>query len=488
MNKEQIEFIVRNIIVHDRELSVEYEDKQDGIVSTVIEAVENSTLNFMNMDTITLNQNGKKRIVKKYTDILSPENILCLYIKHILDKKFKITYPKRNQVIKSLFNIFSAIIQMTDFTIIRFDFKNYFNTISSEYVFEKYIKNNISKRSDLYLINEFVKATKLTYAGLCTSNAIAEIISKYFDNALNQNLLPYGVVFYERYIDDGIIILNEHVEQSVIIDILEKSLAATFKDESIGGQKCRTKLNYNKFQYTSRRTMSKTKTAINFLGYEFYLSDDNNKNSQIKIEYGITSEKRKKYEKKVDKLISHYTNPSSEDYHNIELLRHRIAAFSSRQVYMTQHKGHTTWHVKGFISNYGELRYFLKAGLLEEKTQIFLQNMIEDAFRKANLTPYFLKGNKSVKISNGGKKSSKKLARKVQSSKNNSSQQDSLGYNLYYSMQKNKTMLFVQRIGYNYDGLVKLCKKIGIDNNTKHGIREYDSLLREYLIKVKVGY
>lgn len=479
MNKEQIEFIVKNIILHNSELSID-KYKQKEIVSTVIDAVENATLNFTNMDTIILNQNGKTRVVKKYTDILSPENILCSYIKHILDKKFKITYPNRNKVTKSLFTIFSAIIQMTDFTVIRFDFKNYFNTISSEYVFEKYIKDNISKRSDLYLISEFVKATKFTYAGLCTSNAIAEIISKHFDNALNQNLLPYGVVFYERYIDDGIIILNEHVEQNLVIDILKKALIATFKDENIDGQKCRTKLNLKKFQYISKRNISQTKAAINFLGYEFYLSNNNNKNDTIKIEYGITSEKRKKYEKKVNKLISKYTSPLSEDYHNIELLRHRIAAFSSRQVYMTQYKGHTTWHVKGFISNYGELRYFLKAGLIEEKTQIFLQNMIEDAFKKANLTPYFLKGNKAAQIGTGGKN--------TQPTKQHNSTQDSLGYNLYYSMQTNKTMLFVQRIGYNYNGLVKLCKKIGINNNTNHKIREYNSLLRAYLIKVKVGY
>lgn len=467
MNKEYIEYIVKKIINNNRKLYAEYENKQDEVVSRVIGAVESSTLNFKKIETLILNQNGKKRIVKEYTDKLSPENILCSYIKHILDINFKVTYPNRNKAMKSLFSIFSAIIQMTDFTIIRFDFKNYFNTISSEYVFEKYIKNNISKRNDLHLINEFVKATRFTYAGLCTSNAIAEIISEYFDNALNQNLLPYGVVFYERYIDDGIIIFNEHIDKQIIIDILENSLITIFKDKNISGQRCRTKLNFEKFKYVSRRCISQTKSiSIDFLGYEFHLSEKNNNGkTQIEIKYGITIEKQEKYKKKVDKLISYYTNPSSGDYHNMELLRQRIAAFSSRQVYVTQYKQNITWHVKGFISNYGELRYFLDTNLIDAQTKIFLQKMIESAFCRAKLTPYFLKGNQKT-----------------------TSSQDKLGYNLYDSMKTNKTMLFVQKIGYSYEGLAKLCKKIGIDNITNKKKRAYDSLVRDYLIKVKVGH
>ena len=49
-------------------------------------------------------------------------------------------------------------------------------------------------------------------------------------------------------------------------------------------------------------------------------------------------------------------------------------------------------------------------------------------------------------------------------------------------------MLFVQRIGYSYDGLAKLCNKIGIKKATNKKIRKYDSLVRDYLIKVMVGY
>ena len=461
MNKEQIKFIIKNISEYNNEYSQESLDAQERIFSNVWQSLRGNTFHFDKMETLHLNQNGKKRIVKQYRDLLSVENILSIYIKKLLDRKFRVTYPNRNKIIKSLFNIISAIVQMENFTIVRFDFKDYFNTISSKYVFEKYIKDRISNRNELYLVKNYVEATKFAYAGLCTSNVIAEIISRYFDKNLYQSLLSHGIIFYERYIDDGILIFNDHVEKDEIIDILHKTISKVFKDNSIKCRKCKTKFNLKKFQYVSKQNLSpRINTAVNFLGYEFFFSKNSNVNKiDSIIKYGIADEKRKKYEKKLDKLISFYTQAREQNPQELELLRHRIATFSSRQVYITHHKNQNTWHVKGFISNYGELRFFLKAGLLESKTEYFLRNMILDAFKRAKLMPYFLKGDSSG------------------------------SYNLYTNMKLNKTFLFVQNIGYDYQSLVKLCKKIGINNLTSdYRRRNYNSLVKEYLIKVKVGY
>ena len=161
------------------------------------------------------------------------------------------------------------------------------------------------------------------------------------------------------------------------------------------------------------------------------------------------------------KLIRLYLSNTQSCSHNtqeLELLRQRIAAFSSRQVYVNRYKNKNIWHVKGFISNYGELRFFLNTeNLIEYKTEKFLKEMIIDAFNRANLHPYFLNNN--------------------------------FGYNLYTNMKSNKTLLFVQGLGYSYQSLVKLCKKIGINEFTiNNKRRKYNSLVKEYLIKVKVGY
>ena len=455
--EKEIERAVRKIISLERNNPPKSDSE---IVTDVKTALCHSTFNFENTTSLVLKQNVKKRFVKQYVDTYSVENILCQCIKQILDRTFKIKYPNRNKITKDLFSIFPAVIQMSDFTIVKFDFKDYFNSISSIYAFEKYIKPALSNRREIDLIKEFVYSTKYTYAGLCTSNSIAEIIAQKFDDAIRETFFSNGMIFYQRYIDDSVLILNEQMDESDIKEKLNLILLNVFHDKNIQGLTCRTKFNEKKFKYISRRKILSNSDSIDFLGYKFLLSIGDT--GKIQIKYGITEDKRKKYEKRIDKLICAYKDPSSPDYQNLELLRHRIAAFSSREVYMTKHFRSNVWKVKGFISNYGELRYYLDSNLIEKDTEDYLKNMINEAFKRAEIIPpYFLKNDAEL----------------------------NRGYNLYQNMKVNKTILLVDHIGYDYKSLVKLCEQIEIDPTTANNeLRSYDSLVREYLIKLKVGY
>ena len=101
-----------------------------GIINSVNTAISANAYNFDDLSTIVLNQNGKKRVVKKYEDIFSVENVLCQHIKHVLDREFKVKYPNRNKVIRSLFSYIAAAKQMTNFTVVKFDFKDYYNSLN----------------------------------------------------------------------------------------------------------------------------------------------------------------------------------------------------------------------------------------------------------------------------------------------------------------------------------------------------------------------
>ena len=457
--EKEVERAVKRIAALDTK-SEKSSAELDRIISMVKTSMETSAFDFGKTTSLVLNQNGKKRRVKQYEDLYSAESVFCQCIKQILDRVFKVKYPNRNKTIKELFSVLAATVQMSDFTIVKFDFKDYFNSISSVYVFEKYLKSNLVDRREIDLIKNFVYSTQYAYAGLCTSNAIAEIIAKHFDDAVRQAFIGNGAIYYERYIDDSILILNEHVEEIEVKEKLEKTLLSVFYDEGIGCTvKCKTKFNRNKFQYISRRKILLSACSVDFLGYEFWFSSQK---SKIEIKYGITEAKREKYNARIDKLISCYTDSMSPDYNNLELLRHRIAAFSSREVYLTRHFRSNVWRVKGFISNYGELRYLLETGLIEDKTENYLKNMVSDAFDRAKIPkPYFLMGNTKLDC----------------------------GYNLYGNMKSNKTILLVDHIGYDYKALASLCEQIGIKHIDAHGKRRgYGTLVRDYLIKVKVGY
>lgn len=450
-----IERAVRHIAASNYDIKKTDQEISD-IIKLVNTALSTNAYNFDDLSTIVLNQNGKKRIVKKYDDIFSAESVLCQHIKHVLDREFKVKYPNRNKAIRSLFSYIAAVKQMTNFTVVKFDFKDYYNSVSSIYVFEKYIRSKIKDRFELELIHDFVYKTKYAYAGLCTSNVIAEIVAKDFDREIKNEFLTRGLLFYERYIDDCILILNENTKQADVQSLLGKILKKVF--DNIGNNdivKCKTKFNAGKFQFLSKKTLTATPVVIDYLGYEFSFSKTIN--DVVEIVYGITLAKQQKYRKRLDKIISLYTDHSSPDYNNLELLRHRILAFSSRVVYINKHFKKDVWKVKGFISNYGELRYLLDKPLVSPGTKNFLLNMIRDAFLNNGVSlPYFMKPN---------------------------------GYNLFESMKKNKTILLVDNIGYDYSSLANLCEQIDISNVDAYGKkRGYGTLVREYLIKVKVGY
>lgn len=460
--EREIERAVRHQAASDTQ-TTKSQEELDLIVAAVKNSLANSQYDFSISNSIVLNQNGKKRFVKVFPGLYSTENVLCQCIKQILDRTFKVKYPNRNKTVKSLFEVLSAVKQMSDFTIIKFDFKDYFNSVSATYVFEKFLKAKLLNRFETDLIKNFAYKTRYTYAGFNTSNAMAEIAAKHFDDAIRQAFMSKGVLFFERYIDDSVLILNEHMDENEIKIILQKILRNVFHDNTINvGAKCKTRFNDSKFRYISRRAISAIPTSVDYLGYEFWfsLNSISNKN-KIDIKYGITQAKRDKYNKRIDKLIWCYTNQFHTDFNNLELLRHRIAAFSSREVYLNKRFRSNVWKVKGFISNYGELRYLLGTDLVHNDTEVFLKNMIDDAFLRAGITkPYFLTG-----------------------------AQASSGYNLFENMKSNKTILLVDHIGYDYNSLVKLCSQIGISNFDSNGKRRgYGTLVRDYLIKVKVGY
>ena len=457
--EKEIDRAIRHISAKDTQGNLSKEALLE-LAEKVKDDAKNGSYYFEKNSIIVLQQNSKKRLVKRYENQYSTENVLCQCIKQILDDDFRIKYPNRNKISRALFSVLSAIIQMADFTIVRKDKKNYFNSVSAEYAFKKYIQNKISDRFMRNLIDEFCKKTEYTFAGFPTSNAIAEIIATEYDLLLERVFNSFGIVFYSRYIDDCVLILNKHVDEITIKRMLKDILSKVFADKEIDAKKrCKTTYNDHKYSYISKRTLTPAQKSFDFLGYEFLLNLSPEGKAEIK--YGITQEKRIKYQKRIEYIIKQYSDPTSADYHDIELLRHRVLAFSSRVVYLNDKRKNNNWKVKGFISNYGELRYLTGTDALHSDTEKYLKELINEAFSRAGISTYF--SHETGEINSG--------------------------YNLFHNLQVNKTLLLVDGIGYDYKSLVELCGQINISNIDGNGKkRTYSSLVREYLIRIKIGY
>ena len=115
-----------------------YKDKCDceKKVNEFLKIYESKLYDFNSKESKIITQNNKKRWVYYYEKDTF-ENIMCSHFSFVLSKKFSIKYNDRTKIIKELINCLQLIKNMNDFTIIRFDFKNYFNSMSSAYIYEK---------------------------------------------------------------------------------------------------------------------------------------------------------------------------------------------------------------------------------------------------------------------------------------------------------------------------------------------------------------
>jgi hypothetical protein len=425
----------------------------DAIVEKALAAQKNNTLDFSKLIHIRIKQADKLRKIKLY-EPFSPEALFCVYLKRILDRKYHPKYPNRNEFMHSLFDVTNALKDMGDYTIFRFDFEDFFNSVSSIYVYYKYLSSCPVERWELDLLKDFAEKTQYAFAGLNTSNILCEIAAKEFDTLLLQKITQRGAIYYRRYIDDGIIIFNQHIEKQECESLICEAINDTFFDINYKTTKqCKTKINASKTKYIAKRDMVTTgnQYCFDFLGYLFVLENEPRKNKTI-FHYGLTESKRVKYQDRINRIVKEYAESSPR---NLELLRHQIKAFSSRTVYQVTRYKTVIWKSKGLISNYCELSP--RINQLTYETEYFLKNTVKEAFAHCGLSiPYFLKGDTEKSI-----------------------------YNLYCNLRKNRTLLFVELIGIDRNTLEKMCKQIGVDTT---GVITYEKLVREYLIRVKVGH
>ena len=383
-------------------------------------AIANNKINFNSKTQFVLKQQSKKRFGYMYNKN-SIEYIVCLYLKKRIDREFKIKYPNRNKIIRTLFSTLTLLKNIQDFTIYKFDFKDFFNSISSSYVNQIYLIESNLSRVEKSLLTQYHNNFRYTFSGLSISNTLCELVARDFDNILKQKLKDLGIIFYQRYIDDCLIISNINMTEKNLKTIIAEVISTAFYRYNIS-IKCKVKLNPNKSIYISKRSLQETKT-LKYLGYQINFEFKSNK---MTFSYGMTEEKIHKYQNKLNKLISDNIKSKFSE----ELLRQKVKAFCHRIVYLSSHKNEIIWKSKGLIANYKELQYHLSN--LIPSTKDFLENAIINAFNFNQIPlPYYLKSDKN-------------------------------SYTLLNTLEKEKSMIFVEHIGYDLNTLRKLAKRIGI--------------------------
>lgn len=400
--------------------------------------IRNKQVDFQNnLEKGIIKQQKKARLIYKVNS--TNEEMALKYLKRRLDIELNIKYANRNCIMRELFPVIENIACLGDFTIFRFDFKHFFESVEARKIFDEYVADTNLRRYEKDLLKRLTELYKYCFAGLPTSNAFIEIVANRFDQVLKSKFGDKGLCFYSRYVDDGILVFYEFVDKTYIQKVLDDAIREVFNMPSV-------RLNADKTCYLTKYTGD---LKFDYLGYQF---EKNGRGKKVNFLFGIADSKIKKYQNKLDCIIKEYIKDN-----NIELFRHRILYYISRIVFYTNTNSRYStlgkWDVSGIIENYGLLRKYIEnKSRLIRTTQVFLFNGVYNGCARAGLInkkiPYFLR-EKGKDV-----------------------------YSIAYGLQKNKTIIFHPNIGWSAEYLKKQITRLAPEMDLKK--KSYRELSKIY--------
>lgn len=413
---------------------------------------------------------GKKRNVYYVQDEF--EKIVIRYLQKRLNIVFRVKYPNRDLIMEKCIRLIDSLPDLEDYTVYRFDFENFFESVNCEAFFEKYVEPSRMKRFEKNLIRKLIdkspsiatknrKNYKGCLQGIGTSNAITEIVAREFDSRVRSRFIDSGLVCYERFVDDGILIFNRLIDKDKIVRVLENCMNEVFGEQMA--------FQYAKTVYQTK-TGSGTDSEFDFLGYHI---SKVTRGSDCYMQFGLAEKKRLKYQKRVERIFDLYEEDIASGYCEAdELLRQRLKYMDSRVVFhnmaMEKWTRFRNWDVYGIINNYRMLRGYIQndtafSEMSEKEKQSRYEKICSDTkefLLKVYTNEFQLRLNRGS-ITNVPYFMEVGLAK---------------DYSLWSSFCYNRSIVFHQNIGWSSKHLSVMLRKIGVRGS-----------LRKYSYAQKVG-
>ncbi len=439
MKLNDIEAVIRksDYTLKEKEIKEKTEKIQQQISSGV---------DFSKFTVSTLTQGKKKRKIYQYSDD-SIEKFMCSYLSRELAIYFKVKYANRNKMLIELFDKLKVINDLNDFVIVRCDFKSFFDSVPTNFIFQNYIESSNINRENKKYIEDFSNTLDYCRAGISLCNILTELPCREFDKKLTAIMKNFGIIFYGRYVDDFLIITNKYISEDKVKEVINGVIKEAFKDCE------KVMLNDTKFVYISRRNLSLEQQSVkyfDFLGYKISISNDNSeKKRKIDIKYGITTDKMDKYKRQFNKLIKEYQKNG-----NLELLRQRTKFYACRIVtHLNSSNSKPIWIARGIVSNYSELTNYIN--YLDLDTESFFKKCINDIYKRNNVKAYFIQNNT-----------------------------DYNAYNLYANFANKRSIIFDPKIGVKEKTLRNWIYKI---DGEEYKPASYREVMFHYLNEMKIG-
>lgn len=418
--------------------------------------IKKSEVDFSSIKSLNIVKDGKSRQV--YIANKAIDQATLIYLSKRLNNEFNISYPNRDKIMELSFNLIDSLPRLDNYTIYKFDFKDFFDSVDIKSVYNQYIEHSNLYSYEKELILKIAKKYKNCVQGLPTSNSLIEIVSRDFDERVKAAFSEEGLVFYKRYVDDCILIFNHRVKREVLDKVLDK---------------CRESILGKRVMFSPAKTSYQTKldgdATFDYLGYSFTRCywDKAKKEDQyyFYFEFGIAAQKIEKYKKQLDAIFNTYELDLNE-----RLLLRRIQYYDSRIVFHnydgSKYVNKSTWDVRGIINSYRMLRRYVifdarniekvTAGIMmnpyriQKETYKFLQYYVKEKRDSLSVVPQYLQG------------------------------KGCFNHNLWKGFLNNRSIVFQPNIGWSNDLLSERLIEIGGDPIHKsyyEKTRDYYSLL-----------
>lgn len=349
-------------------------DKND-IFNTIIRKYNNGTYHFTPYKVININNNRKVYIAS------IRDRIVLNILKDHINNKYNIHYKNRLYEIKRLIEILDDKIP---YTIIKLDISDYFNSINKALLFTKLKESGLLGNREFKLVTKSLGAYKKGVGqGLPISNPLAEIYIERLEWELKR--ISQNVVFYSRYVDDIIILLNgssTYIELENLKDNVEKLIK-------------KNNLNINEKKSMIQNLSG---TTFNYLGYSITRDIyDKNRQTQVDLTISIT---QNKYNKECKKIIKTFEDFKANG--RFELFKERLSILTHKNYILkaiskVDDDGilrHTNKKICfGLLENY---RYISDLSILERLDKFITKNLyeyIDDKKIRSSLFKYSYKYN-----------------------------------------------------------------------------------------------
>ncbi|MCU5397412.1 hypothetical protein [Bacillus toyonensis] len=284
---------------------------------------------------------SKDRTVINKSLINKEEQIVLDYYKLLLNRYCNIKFPNRSYIMTELMNLVPFLHNYYAFTIYKFDFKDFFYNISPKQSF-KYISDSVNlKTSEFMFLKNYTNDIEELIPGVGLHNSLVELSGNYFDLEMKKAFKD-GFLYYARYVDDCILILDEKVDKNEIENTVLKLMKKCFGNKMA--------INVAKTEYYNSGSVN---YDVNYLGYVF----QKGQSATNPFKFGIARKKLDKYTEQINNIVLEYKNNN-----DIEMLSLKLELVFKRIVYYGARKNSKKyrWQVRGISDSYKELKRFMK--------------------------------------------------------------------------------------------------------------------------------